>query len=45
MASKQESSVMAEERDEVADGPLMDSSVQAVKKMIAKGKELSLIQI
>ncbi len=43
MASKQESSVMAEERDEVADGPLMDSSVQAVKKMIAKGKERGYI--
>ncbi|MCH2548432.1 MAG: RNA polymerase sigma factor RpoD [Alphaproteobacteria bacterium] len=43
MASKQESSVMAEEREEAADGPLMDSSVQAVKKMIAKGKERGYI--
>ena len=28
-----------EEREEVGDGPLMDAAVQAVKKMIVKGKE------
>ncbi len=44
MASKQEAAAEAtDEREESADGPLMDSSVQAVKKMIAKGKERGYI--
>ena len=44
MASKQEAiAETTNEREESADGPLMDSSVQAVKKMIAKGKERGYI--
>ncbi|NKB49394.1 MAG: RNA polymerase sigma factor RpoD [Alphaproteobacteria bacterium] len=44
MASKQEAVAETTEDGEVStDGPLMDSSVQAVKKMIAKGKERGYI--
>jgi RNA polymerase primary sigma factor len=44
MASKQEAATeTTDEREESTDGPLMDSSVQAVKKMIAKGKERGYI--
>jgi RNA polymerase primary sigma factor len=44
MASKQEATAEAtDDREETPDGPLMDSSVQAVKKMIAKGKERGYI--
>jgi RNA polymerase primary sigma factor len=44
MASKQEAAAeTTDEREETTDGPLMDSSVQAVKKMIAKGKERGYI--
>jgi RNA polymerase primary sigma factor len=32
-----------EDREETADGPLMDSSLQGVKKMIARGKERGFI--
>ncbi|MFQ5971221.1 MAG: RNA polymerase sigma factor RpoD [Alphaproteobacteria bacterium] len=38
MASK-EAAAEAHEREEGGDGPLMDSSIQAVKKMIVKGRE------
>jgi RNA polymerase primary sigma factor len=43
MASKQTSADSTEEREESSDGPLMDSAVQAVKKMIARGKERGYI--
>jgi len=44
MASKQEAvTETSEETEEASDGPLMDSSIQAVKKMIAKGKERGYI--
>ena len=44
MAIKQESvAENMEDREGMSDGPLMDSSVQAVKKMIAKGKERGYI--
>ena len=44
MASKQEAvTETTDEREETSDGPLMDSAVQAVKKMIAKGKERGYI--
>ncbi|MEK9660383.1 MAG: RNA polymerase sigma factor RpoD, partial [Alphaproteobacteria bacterium] len=43
MATKQAAAEATEEREESADGPLMDSAVQAVKKMIAKGKERGYI--
>ena len=44
MASKQEAAAEAtDDRENTPDGPLMDSSVQAVKKMIAKGKERGYI--
>jgi RNA polymerase primary sigma factor len=43
MATKQAAAETTEEREESADGPLMDSAVQAVKKMIAKGKERGYI--
>jgi len=41
MATKQSAAVAEadEERDEPVDGPLMDGAVQAVKKMIVRGKE------
>jgi RNA polymerase primary sigma factor len=44
MASKQEATTeTTDDREESTDGPLMDSSVRAVKKMIAKGKERGYI--
>lgn len=44
MASKQEATTeTTDDREESAEGPLMDSSVRAVKKMIAKGKERGYI--
>jgi RNA polymerase primary sigma factor len=43
MATKQAAAETTDEREEPADGPLMDSAVQAVKKMIAKGKERGYI--
>ncbi|MEK9796902.1 MAG: RNA polymerase sigma factor region1.1 domain-containing protein, partial [Alphaproteobacteria bacterium] len=33
----------ADDREESADGPLMDGSIQGVKKMIARGKERGFI--
>ncbi len=46
MASKQEAvAETTDEREESTDGPLMDSSVQAVKKLIAKGKERGYVSV
>ena len=46
MASKQEAvAETSDDREESTDGPLMDSSVQAVKKMIAKGKERGYVSV
>ena len=43
MASKETTAENQEEREEGGDGPLMDSSVQAVKKMVARGRERGYI--
>ncbi|MHA1571826.1 MAG: RNA polymerase sigma factor region1.1 domain-containing protein, partial [Alphaproteobacteria bacterium] len=43
MASKEATAENQEEREEGGDGPLMDSSVQAVKKMVARGRERGYI--
>ena len=46
MANKQETvAETTDEREETTDGPLMDSSVHAVKKMIAKGKERGYVSV
>ncbi len=43
MASKEATAENQEEREEGGEGPLMDSSVQAVKKMVARGRERGYI--
>ena len=39
MANKEKAANSREEREEGGDGPLMDSAVQALKKMVARGRE------
>ena len=43
MATKEAATELRGEREEGGDGPLMDSAVQAVKKMVAKGRERGYI--
>ncbi|MEP4888339.1 MAG: RNA polymerase sigma factor region1.1 domain-containing protein, partial [Alphaproteobacteria bacterium] len=43
MARNEAQEETTEERDDTPDGPLMDGSVQGVKKMIARGKERGFI--
>ena len=43
MARNEAQEVEPEEREDAPDGPLMDGSVQGVKKMIARGKERGFI--
>ena len=43
MATKEAATEARGEREEGGDGPLMDSAVQAVKKMVAKGRERGYI--
>ena len=41
--AKKEAAATTEEREEGGEGPLMDSAVQAVKRMVARGKERGYI--
>ena len=43
MARNEAQEAETEDRDDAPDGPLMDGSVQGVKKMIARGKERGFI--
>ena len=43
MARNEAQEAETEEREDAPDGPLMDGSVQGVKKMIARGKERGFI--
>ena len=43
MARNEAQEETTEEREDTPDGPLMDGSIQGVKKMIARGKERGFI--